>query len=750
MLRFRAHSLPLVVGLALSLAACDFLGLGKDSSSKTGEKERRHKATASDAVEYIGRASCGSCHEEVVQSYAWSAHDRSLEIAEGDAIEAPFSGEKLTAPPLNLTFEREGTSPVVTAEGSFKVKWTVGYFPLQGYIVEGAGGRDLFLSAIFDNRDKRDGGQKWEMLQGTDKAPQSPGRFPQAQSVFNATCASCHSTGVVKNYNYEKDTYDTKYRELDVSCEACHGPASRHVALAKENEGKDRFPDGIENAGFELPLATYALRRWVRGPDDKVAHLAGDGEAPPEKTEELEACARCHSTARDLGASDDAPFLDFFDRYALAFVTDDLFYADGQARVPVYSYNSLAQSTKHAAGVVCSDCHNPHSGTLRKPANELCASCHDSVHFEAQQHTLHRPDHDVGCVDCHMPERPFIGADMRRDHRFSSPRPDLTLLDGPPSACESCHAHRPKWAATIIAAKMGNDRPPTSATTFLTAEKASADAPEKLAQLLNDPQSPDLLRASALVRWQKLGRFTPPLFLAIEAAAKNGGPLLRRAAAETSSALPTERRAKLQAVLLEDSLRSVRIAAAMASLSGRGHAKPGAHEKKAFEEARTAALFNADQVEGLLDLAALEESIGSPESTNELYELCATRYPQHAVVFEHWVEALKRMGSPEEVQRIVSRGLQLHPTSPVLLFARGRHLVKEGKLREALPLLQKAFDAAPQSVKKEYGYVYAVTVDQLGDWAEGIAILRLLKKEYPEATEIGEALSLFENRRRTK
>ena len=53
-------------------------------------------------------------------------------------------------------------------------------------------------------------------------------------------CADCHSTDLRKNYDLTSDTYATTWSDIDVSCEACHGPGSRHVAWAKQGQAPGR------------------------------------------------------------------------------------------------------------------------------------------------------------------------------------------------------------------------------------------------------------------------------------------------------------------------------------------------------------------------------------------------------------------------------------------------------------------------------------------------------------------------------
>ena len=742
---------PFLIGLSLHLTACDFLGFGKSDTSKERRIERRSQSEEQSELSYVGREACGSCHEEVVQSYTGSAHDRATEVAKGEAVEAPFWGEKLLGKNLQATFTRENGAPLISSGKNYPVKWTIGASPLQQYLVEGDGGRFQAFSGAFDTRNKGDGGQVWYFLDDGDAPEGSPRNFGGKAFVWNSQCARCHSTAAEKNYDLEKDTYDTKFRELDVSCEACHGPASRHVALAEQNKKSEKWPPHIENAGFDRALAAYTLRRWVRGPDEEVAKLSGDGEAPPETTEELQSCAPCHSTSTDLGpdASTQAP-MTFSDRFALQLMDEKHFFPDGQAKANVYSYNSFVQTKKQHAGVICSDCHDPHAGTLRSPPSDLCVSCHAPELYRTKSHTLHEEQQEVTCVDCHLPEKEFLGLDKRRDHSFPTPRPFLTLSMGLPNACGTCHSHRPKWTAAIVEEKLAEDTSPIVIAAFHAAEKGLEDAPRRLEEVLRNQGSPEIVRASALKRWAELGRSTPELTQAILSATKDESVLVRRVAAEVVPTLPEESRIAALSPLWEDKVRSVRIAAAVASLEISAPEKASAALTGALLEAKTSHSFRSDEPEGLIGLAATYGRLGNAESMSRLYELAIKRHPESPETFSSWARELTRGGKIDKAQEVVVQGLALHPKDSTLLFARGRHLVRLEKAREALPYLHDAFENAPRSLRREAGYVLAVTTYQLGDWAEALAILRLIKREYPEAREIEEALKIYEQKRSLK
>ena len=64
------------------------------------------------------------------------------------------------------------------------------------------------------------------------------------------------------------------------------------------------------------------------------------------------------------------------DGYRPSLLDPGLYHADGQIDGEVYNYGSFLQSKMYAAGVTCSNCHEPHSLKLRAEGNAVCAQCH--------------------------------------------------------------------------------------------------------------------------------------------------------------------------------------------------------------------------------------------------------------------------------------------------------------------------------------------------------------------------------------
>ena len=90
------------------------------------------------------------------------------------------------------------------------------------------GGRLQSLTVVYDVERK----QWYSLYPGetinSDEAFSFEGRYQN----WNVMCAECHSTGFEKNYDPQTDTYSSTWAEINVSCQACHGPGEEHTAWA--------------------------------------------------------------------------------------------------------------------------------------------------------------------------------------------------------------------------------------------------------------------------------------------------------------------------------------------------------------------------------------------------------------------------------------------------------------------------------------------------------------------------------------
>src|SRR5262249_21992140 len=233
-------------------------------------------------------------------------------------------------------------------------------------------------------------------------------------------------------------------------------------------------------------------------------------------------------------------------------------------------YGSFAQSRMHARGVVCTDCHDPHSQRTYADDNKLCTRCHGPTAPARFAALASRPSpdspahhhHRLGsegarCVSCHMPERTYMQVDRRRDHSLRIPRPDLSVSIGTPNACtQACHTERSDaWAAETLALWFPGPKPRHYGEVFARARRGE-DVASSLQALAGDRALPAIVRATALEHLQA------SFERCVEAGAafrRDTSPLVRALAISCGEALPSPERARWAAEGLSDLTRLVRL-----------------------------------------------------------------------------------------------------------------------------------------------------------------------------------------------
>jgi len=222
------------------------------------------------------------------------------------------------------------------------------------------------------------------------------------------------------------------------------------------------------------------------------------------------------------------------------------------------------QSKMYAAGVTCSDCHDPHTAKPRKPGNQVCAQCHLASKYDGPVHHHHHVDGPGGqCVSCHMPTHTYMQVDPRHDHSIRIPRPDLTVALGTPNACSDCHTDKSaSWAAAQVRAWYPKPNPGFQrfASAFAADDRRDPGAVDSLARVANDSTQPWFVRASALGRLAE-----QPSSVALQAARtwlNDPHPLVRLAALQILENFGAAERLSLGTPRLHDSTRAVRQGAA--------------------------------------------------------------------------------------------------------------------------------------------------------------------------------------------
>ncbi len=358
------------------------------------------------------------------------------------------------------------------------------------------GGRYQALSVAWDTRPKAAGGQRWFHLYPGEKVDHRDVlHWTGVAQNWNFMCADCHSTNLQKRYDAASDTFDTTWSEINVSCEACHGPGSRHVEWARRAKAAGGSGDALKGLVFSMKDTSGG--HWALPAGAAIARRT----APLSSRLEVETCGRCHARAARLWPTYEhgRPLAD---THRVALLEEGLYEADGQIRDEVYEYGSFLQSKMYQAGVTCSNCHDPHSSALRLPGNALCGQCHVPTRYDQPTHHFHQAGTaGAQCVSCHMPQRRYMVVDDRRDHSFRIPRPDESVRLGTPNTCTACHSRRSgAWAAAAVQKWYGPAAAarPSFAAAFHAGRTRQPEGASLLSSLVADRAQPPIVRATAL------------------------------------------------------------------------------------------------------------------------------------------------------------------------------------------------------------------------------------------------------------
>ena len=647
---------------------------------------------------FVSNTLCLDCHPDEATRWRNSHHALAMQPASTDSVLGDFDDRRFTQGRVSTLFSREGENYRIRSEDGKgnvlegRVAYTFGVHPLQQYLVESTRGRLQALTVAWDVESER-----WFPLQPEEEidfenALHWSGRYYN----WNAMCADCHSTHFQKNYETDRDRYSSTWAEINVSCQSCHGPGEEHLNWARS-----------EAAGREYDAA---------GPGQKNGAMGLLFGSDPGM--EIERCAPCHSRRHPLGGSHSSDRA-FLDRFIPNTLGEGLYHADGQILEEVYVYGSFLQSRMYAAGVRCSDCHDPHDLELVSPGDALCTRCHGEnpdrrfpqlpkQPYDTPKHHKH-PQKSTGarCVACHMPGRLYMGVDLRHDHALQVPRPDLSHRLGVPNPCTGCHIEKTaEWAAKSVAENYGpkRERGPHWATPFHDGRKGAADGLEDLLALTPPGAAPDIVRATALSLAARYGEGARP---ALQAATMDSAPLLRLAAATALSHFPPADRLAGLPKLLSDPRRSIRLEAA------RGLATAPSEilgkEASPLRDLALAEYVSGQQALGdlpsaQLNLAILDTELGEFERARAAYRRALELDPAFLPALANWAQLESALGDPLEATRILRRGLEKLPDEGELHYSLGLLLAAEGQLRAAAAALERAASLLPDRPRVHYNY----------------------------------------------
>ncbi|MEI6234519.1 MAG: cytochrome c3 family protein [Planctomycetota bacterium] len=359
-----------------------------------------------DQTQYVGAQKCAECHATHYTGWQSTTHSRMIRkpVTEGPDknVLADF-----TLPFPDRTFDIKD------------VKWVVGSRWKQRFIGV-VNGQEVVYPVQWSVKDKT-----WQPYTGKADWWYANHKDWKTRSNFKL-CAGCHSTG--------SDAYTERWTELNISCEACHGPGKTHSATPK-----------IDNIVNPTRLTTE------RSMDVCLqCHLAGKPEGneyawPVGYQAGMELSKFWKPTVFEEGK------------------TSAELWSNGTAHKNRVQGNTFQKSVMHGSGIQCSTCHESHgalnksSTVKRADTNALCMTCHGPgktqgpTYKSITEHTGHAPlSTGSQCIECHMPKTGSnAGLGEARNHTFDFISPSVTIKTGNPNSCNGCHADKtPDWALT--------------------------------------------------------------------------------------------------------------------------------------------------------------------------------------------------------------------------------------------------------------------------------------------------------------
>jgi predicted CXXCH cytochrome family protein len=407
---------------------------------------------------YETAAECTRCHRDHAESFGRTFHRTMTREARGTDVKAPFAGEQVRYFGVPARMSKRGQTPVMqfgggaVPEQTIEIALTVGSRRYQQYIgrVEGALVRLPWAYHLEEAR--------WFHMNGAFLTPDpirdergiARADYERHVTRWNDNCIFCHN--VAPNPGLQDGAqgaavFTSHVEELGIACEACHGPASEHVAVNGD------------------PYRRYRLHLSERA-DPTIVN-------PARLTQErsLDVCGRCHGqritddVSKFLHAGD--PFVpgDDLSLYSAPLWRDTTldgepgkfasrFWQEGTPRLTAYEYQGVLLSPCATGGkMTCLSCHDMHAGDPRGQLRadldreQLCTQCHTKLADERAKNAHSRHEGQTGCMDCHMPPIVYGVMTSHVSHRIELPEPTRDEERDRPDACTLCHVDRSRaWA----------------------------------------------------------------------------------------------------------------------------------------------------------------------------------------------------------------------------------------------------------------------------------------------------------------
>lgn len=667
---------------------------------------------------------CIQCHEQETRQWQTSLHARSMQPVSPATVLGNFEQARFVSAEIEAIFHSEGDQYLIdlTESGqqqTWSVRYTFGVYPLQQYLIDIGDGKLQALNIAWDSRTADVGGQRWFRLDAPEQQrPGTPLHWRGVYQNWNSMCADCHSTNLSKGYAPDLDNYDTRFDQINVSCSACHAQARTHAAAALEGQAR---PAGA---------ALSAQGAWIPGSTEHKPRHTGSLSS----SEQVETCGRCHALRTRL---DQTPNGRINDTYSLNRLQSPLYFADGRVREEVFVLGSFLQSKMHRAGVVCSNCHNPHTAKPVAEGNALCSQCHAASSFDRTEHHRHQQDSaGAQCVNCHMPERTYMQVDPRREHNFTTPNPVTAQRADSPDPCLACHKNESRdWSIQQVSSLWPKHR---ERSDWFEIQQAQLPA---ISRFIANSDGVPLYRASLLEQQAPALAQTSPMLIVQQLTSDDA--LLRESSWKAATNLPAEIVQPHAETGLTDQSISVRLAAFETLMLLQALPNVNTHVRNEYEAYLQQ---QADRPAGRTLRARYALLAGQPSAGEQDLNLALKMDNAYLPAYILLSDLLRSQQRFNDAIEVLNKGLQQLPESAQLWHLRGLTWLQLQRYDVALKDLQQASEQAPDNWL--FGYRYGLALLRLGQIERASQVVQQLQKLAPGNAQLNALMVEIHNAKR--
>ncbi|MCX7045685.1 MAG: multiheme c-type cytochrome, partial [Candidatus Sumerlaeota bacterium] len=201
---------------------------------------------------FVGSSECRACHENFYRKWAPSWHGLAMQTYAGAMVRAPISRATTDVMIGQYQFRPEITSATGYVQETgphgkkrYAMLYTLGGKNVYYFLTPVERGRLQVLPIAFDMRRRQWLDTTASALRHFRESPDEALHWTERPLTFNTSCHGCHVSQISSNYDLEKDTYHTVWREPGINCETCHGPGGEHIRVCKRAP-KDRPPSNLK------------------------------------------------------------------------------------------------------------------------------------------------------------------------------------------------------------------------------------------------------------------------------------------------------------------------------------------------------------------------------------------------------------------------------------------------------------------------------------------------------------------------